>query len=265
MDTPAYHPPFLIDYRHGSGELSAYLAMLGLPVQTPLPTLAFGDMCFLGQGADECPIPIGVERKALSDFVSSVRSGRLAGHQLTGLLNSYKETWIVVEGDWRIAETTGHVQTLQWVKKGKKQWVDLDTHTEHALMYQELEAMFLTLEMKGGMRFRFTRDKMQTCRFLAGLYHWWTDKEWKAHRSHLKFHSQFADKNLLTPPTLCREWAARLPGVGYEKSALVADHFGSCATMVTAPEAEWVKIKGIGKKIAEEIQRVIWVAGARCK
>ncbi len=264
MASPVLTAPLLVDKRTGSGELAQYLTALKLPVE--VTTLKFGDMAFLGSFVDEMPVPIGIERKALKDFVSSVISGRLAGHQLQGLLTSYQETWVVIEGDWRIHDQTGHVQTLQWVpvpgkKPKKKQWVDVETHTDHALAYQELEAMFLTLELKGGMRIRRTKDKMETCRFIKGLYHWWTDKGWAQHRSHLRFHSQFADKALLVKPSLCRVVAATLPGVGFEKSGSVALHFGSIAAMVQAPESEWAQVPGIGKTLASRIVAAIQIAG----
>lgn len=265
MTSPVITAPLLVDKRTGSGELAPYLTSLGLPVQ--VTHLHFADMAFLGSGPDDCPVPIGIERKALSDFVSSVISGRLAGHQLTGLLHSYQETWIVIEGDWRIHDTTGHVQVLKWEptagkkKPTKKVWTDVETHTDHALMYNELEAMILTLEMKGGMVIRHTRDKMHTCKFIRALYHWWTDKAWASHRSHLKFHSQFADKNLLVRPSLCRVIASQLPGIGFEKSGAVAQHFGSVAAMVAAPESEWIKIPGVGKLLAARIAEAMHVAG----
>lgn len=257
--------PLLVDKRTGSGELVPYLQALGLPAVAT--HLHFADMAFLGNGLDEegeeALFPIGVERKALGDFVSSVLSGRLAGHQLTGLLNSYRETWVVIEGDWRIDTKTGHVQVLKWEPKpgnkkpSKKLWTDVETGTDHALAYREFEAMILTLELKGGVRIRHTRDKMATCRFLHALYHWWTDKTWLAHRSHLRFHSQFADKNLLVPPSYCRELAAVLPGIGFEKSGAVAQFFQDVPeAMAYASPAMWAAIPGIGKTMADRIVAV---------
>lgn len=271
--TPAADYPVQVDFRRGSGELIPYLESLGLAIVKT--KMNFGDMAFLGNGLDdqgeECLYPIGVERKALPDFISSVISGRLAGHQLTGLLNSYKETWVVVEGDWRISDKTGHVQVLQWEKlpggkkPKKKVWADIETYTDHALSYQEFENMIVTLEMKGGVRIRQTRDKMGTCKFIKALHHWWTDKSWVNHRSHLKFHSQFADKNLLVPPSYCREMAAVLPGVGFEKSGEVAKFFHDVPALMSMADLEiWAMIPGIGKVLAERI-RDVWTGKIKRK
>jgi len=253
-----------VDKSTGSIELLPLLAQLGAPVEKA--NLHYADFAFLGEGTDGEPIPIGVERKTLTDFITSILDGRLPGHQLPGLLQCYREIWIVLEGEWRISKFTGHVQTLQWThtKTGKtiKRWLDLETGLAYALGYQELEAMIVTLEMRGGVRIRRTRDQMETARFVKALFHWWSDKSFAAHRSHLKFHSQFADQSLLVKPSLCRVIAAQLPGIGYEKSGKVAAHFGSVAAMVEADEAQWAEVDGIGDVLSKRIVEKLYVAGA---
>jgi len=248
----------------GSIELLPILEQLG--VKAEKASLHFADFAFLGGSADEEPVPVGVERKTLSDFVASMLNGRLPGHQLPGMLQCYREVWIVLEGDRRIAKGTGHIQTLQWThtKAGKKirQWRDLETGTAYALGYQELAAMVLTLVERGGVLVQPTRDPTETCYFLKALLHWWTDKAFGEHRSHLKFHSQFADQSLLVKPSLCRVVAAQLPGIGYEKSGKVAAHFGSVAAMVEADEKEWQKVDGVGSVLAKRIVEKLVVAGA---
>ncbi len=250
----------------GSVELIPLLQKLGAPVEKA--NLHFADFAFQGEGTDGAPIPIGVERKTLSDFVASILNGRLPGHQLPGMLKCYTEIWIVLEGEWRISKHTGHVQTLQWVHQGKlghkptKKWIDIETGLAYALGSQELEGMMLTLELKGGVRLRRTRDQEETCRFVKSLFHWWTDKAFAQHRSHLKFHSQFADQSLLVKPSLCRVIAAQLPGIGFEKSGKVAAHFGSVQAMVEASEKEWEKVDGVGSVLAKRIVEKLVVAGA---
>jgi len=248
----------------GSVELIPLLQKLGAPVEKA--KLHFADFAFQGEGTDGAPIPIGVERKTLNDFVASILNGRLPGHQLPGMLKCYAEIWVVLEGDWRISQYTGHVQVLKWHSTGngphKKKWVDIETGLAYALGYQELEGMMLTLEMKGGVRLRRTRDQEETCRFVKSLFHWWTDKAFAQHRSHLKFHSQFADQNLLVKPSLCRIVASCLPGIGYEKSGKVAAHFGSVAAMVEATEKDWEQVDGVGKILAHRIVEKLVVAGA---
>ena len=76
-----------VDSRIGSKDLAAPLTRLGLPAE--LTTLPFGDIAFEGQGDDRGPLTVGIEFKVLTDLVQSLRSGRLVGHQVPGL----RQTW----------------------------------------------------------------------------------------------------------------------------------------------------------------------------
>lgn len=235
-----------IDKRIGSGELAKYLAMLHIPVE--VTDLTYGDMAFLGHGEGGMPIPVGIERKALSDFVSSMRSKRLQVVQLPGLLANYPgNVWIVIEGLWAV-DYKGDFLT---VREGK-QWVPLEVGGQ-VVPYSEFESMTLTLEMCGGVRVRHTTAKHMTGRFVKTLYHWWTNKDLDQHRSHLGFHDPVPDRALLVPPTLCREWAAKLPGVAWVKSGAVANYYGSAYNMALGTEKDWAKIDGVGKTMANRI------------
>src|SRR5258708_669111 len=73
----------------------------GLEVRYQLDPLKFGDFSFFGKGPDG-PIAIGIELKTVNDFVSSMLSGRLAGHQIPGLLENYQRAYVVIEGVCRM-------------------------------------------------------------------------------------------------------------------------------------------------------------------
>ena len=198
---------------------------------------------------------MGVERKALTDFINSHYSGRFAGHQLRGLLLCYQVVYVVIEGIWRVDIQSGLILVPK--KMGKKtQWVDLEVAGK-PFLYRDLEQILFTLEMKGGVMFRTTSNKPQTCRLINALYHWWNDKAWEDHRSHLRFKTLEADKTLLVKPSLCRQVAAVLPGVGWVKSGEIADHFKTVQAMVMAEEGEWLKVPGIGKVMAKNIRQVL--------
>jgi ERCC4-type nuclease len=237
-----------VEKRIGSGELAAYLTSLGTP--TSLDSFKYGDFYFLGRGEDDCPVPVGIERKALSDFIDSTMSGRLT-KQLTGMLSVYKDLWIVVEGVWRTNQS-GVIEVPKGKKNGKTVWAPYQLGGK-MVMYRELEGQLLTFEMKCGLRIRYTNNKEATCRFIAALHHWWTSKEWDQHRSHLRFHSESADTALLMKPTLKARVAKELPGIGWEKAKSVALHFPNVDAMLQASEAEWAEVEGIGKTIAKRI------------
>lgn len=243
----------LVDYRTGSVELVQYLKMIGVPLE--ITELPFGDFALLGRGASDEPIPIGVERKTIQDLVNSTMTGRFAAHQLPGLLSpgcGFKDIWLLVEGIYRPNPQTAVLE----IPHGKGNWQPIQ-YGQKAFMYKELESLLVTLEVRGGLRVRQCRGKVETCLFLKALYLWWTDKSLEEHRSHLRFRSVEADTALLTPPSLTRLWAKELPGVGWKRSGAVAGHFESPYAMVQASAKEWTKVDGIGKTLASRIYAAI--------
>ena len=96
-----------IDERTGSAELQS-LFPPGVP--TIVGRLEFGDFAFLGNGPEDEPVSIGVERKGIRDLLNSMVTGRLVGHQLIGLVNNYHYVYIVVEGLWRFNPTDGMME-----------------------------------------------------------------------------------------------------------------------------------------------------------
>ena len=251
-----------VDWRTGSGELIPLLDVLKLPTQKM--TLPFADFAFVGNGLNGELIPVGIERKALKDWIDSFYSGRFSGHQLPGLLDpnqGYQVVYVIVEGIWRMHHETGLVQvpTKDYGKSKKVQWVDLnigtDTHPK-GMMWRELEAAFTTFELKGGVIFRRTRDRNETCKLVATLYHWWVGKEWAEHKSHLRFRTSEVDPQVLVKPSLARQVAALLPGIGWTKSAAAAGQFKTVYDMVQASEKDWQEVDGVGKSMAKKI----WLA-----
>lgn len=240
-------------------ELAQRLSAHGLPLE--VTDLTYGDFCFLGHGEADSPVPVGVERKTLQDLINSTLTGRFAGHQLPGLLSSYQDVWLVVEGRWRpgptgLLEVPGHKE-----KGGKWVWKGVGYGAKQ-FMYKEFESLLLTLEIRGGVRVRFTQDEEGTCWFLASLYRWWTDKSLEEHRSHLRFRSLEVDAGLLIKPSLCRLVAKELPMIGWKRSQAVAEKFGTVYAMVQASEQEWQEIEGVGKVMAKRIVQSLQGTGS---
>lgn len=50
-----------------------------------------------------------------------------------------------------------------------------------------------------------------------------------------------------------RRIAAELPHIGWDKSEEIENHFHSIGSMIKASSKEWMKVPGVGKKIAEDI------------
>jgi len=238
-----------VDSRVGSKELFAPLQALGLEVA--LTTLEFGDVCFEGKGPKTSLVEIGIELKTLGDAISSLRSGRLSGHQLPGLRQTYTHTWLILEGQWRHNEA-GQITTYQGPKRGWK-------ISPGKMSASEFEKQILTLELCGGVIPRYTNRRADTLRFIYNLFRWWTDAAYDKHKSHLRIH----ESPPLIPVSDYRAFYMKIPGVGYKLSQAVENHFkGGPRQAVCASIDEWAnitqlsdegKLRKLGNKVATKI------------
>ena len=239
-----------VDYRAGSHELVEPLRALKLPVEEV--ELEFGDLAFTGRGEKGTPVEIGVEFKQLSECVTSMRTGRLQGHQLGGMRKAYDHCWLVIEGDM-LYDAKGRLQQ----RRGRRR-------TERAPLaggmgVGEWLHRLLVLQLCGGLHPWMSRSRADTLRFLSALYRVWTDKDLDQHKSHL---------GLYVAPTLIpisefRQAICRWPHIGLRMSKAVEDWCGgSIQTAANASIDRWAslvttddrgKTRRLGEKRAAEI------------
>ncbi len=233
-----------LDNRVGSKDLLKYMPK----GRAKLGHLEYGDAAFLGNGPNEEPIPVGIELKRLLDLLSSMVTGRLSGHQLPGMQACYRVRYLIVEGIWRPNPQSGLLE----YPRGKV-WLPVELGNR-TFMAREVEGFLNTQDVIGGMHIRVTNSARQTAQVILNLYHWWTDKSWEEHRSHLAFdESDTLSTALLTKPKLLRRMAKELPGIGWKKSQAVEAHFENVVEMVNADVGEWEKIAGVSKGIGEKV------------
>lgn len=238
----------IVDDRTGSGDLLPLLRARGLPAE--LGRLPYGDISFTGNGPEGCPIGIGVEVKTIHDVLSCITNGRFAGHQLPGLKSSYAFSWLLVEGRYRADRNTG---VLQYYSH-RGDWRQA-TVGNRAFMFKDLSYWLLTMEMRGGIKVAYSSDRQGTAQTVADMFHWWNDKEWEEHRSHLAFDESTSGSPLLIEPGLVRRVAKELPGIGWDKSGKVAAKFQSVIDLCDATVEQWQDIPGIGYVLS---RRVYW-------
>ena len=215
--------------------------------------LSYGDFAFTGKGYasnGNLPLLVGIERKTTKDLLSSMVSGRLSGHQLIGLLNSYNMVYLIIEGIWRCNPQT---KILEYYRKGE--WVPIRLGARE-FMAREIYNYINTLTVICGVNCWRTQNKRETVTWIMSIYHWWRDKSMEEHRSHKQAHKPFVELMSKKLPLLHRV-ANELHGVGFNRSKTVAKHFGSLAEMVLAGEEEWRKIDGIGKGLSSSIVKEI--------
>jgi ERCC4-type nuclease len=216
-----------------------------------LTRLEFGDIAFLGRGVDDAPVSIGIERKRLNDFLTSLTTGRLSGHQLPGLTNSYDVVYLLVEGLCRPNPRDGILETPR-----HKGWYPV-TLGSRRFMAKELWSYLNTLQILAGVYVWKTGTARESAQWITNLYHWWNSKPMDAHKSHTLKHTPYAQLTV-TKSTFVERMVAQLSGIGYKRAREVSKHFRSAIEVISATEREWTAIPGIGKilakRIIEEIQ-----------
>lgn len=253
-----------IDPRIGSKELLPYFKPFG--VEVDLVPLEFGDVAWWGNGPTGLEF-VGVERKVLTDLIQSMRSKRLSGHQLPGLLKTYDHIYLLIEGVWRCGKS-GEIEEYY----GRRGWCPVRVGGSRGVLYTEVEHYLATLEHLCGVRVVMTSDEERTVAWCVSRYRWWTEKEWEKHDSHVQIYAPYREgerngggrgssRGTFRPRTigLTELWAAQLEGVN-KKAYEVGKRFKSPMEMANASEQEWVKLLGkkTGMKAARRIRGESW-------
>lgn len=246
----------LVDARIGSMDLADPLRDMGLDVETT--TLAFSDVCFNGRGDNDVPVFIGIELKKLPDLVSSLRTGRLSGHQAPGLVGkdgAFIKAWLLIEGHWR-TNKSGLVTVEKFnVRKRRMEWVPLQGN----MTTSEMEKRVHTLGLMCGLHTRYTNTRNDTLHFIANLYRWWSDESMDRHTSHLTPHTAHS----FLPLSDFRQAVMKWPHIGLKASKAVEDYFDASITdAANASVADWAEIitfdkqgkpRRLGNKAAQNI------------
>ena len=236
----------VLDDRIGSKELQPYITKPCI-----LDRLEYGDACFTGEGPDGDLWLIGIERKTITDLVSSISTGRLSGHQLRGLLEQYSHIYLLVEGIWRSDPKSKILQQL----KGKK-WMDVSLGTRR-FTAREIHSYLNTMAVICGLTIWKTEGKRQSGQWLGDIYSWW-QKPWAKHKSHKQFHvppvPMTVRKGLdFSEPSTLWKMVKEIDGVGWKKGEEIAKHYGSMMDLTHTTEEELQEVPGIGKKLAKTI------------
>ena len=236
----------LVDRRAGSKELVKPLRKKGLEVVET--ELQFGDLAFIGKGEGGADVHIGLEYKRLSDLVSSMRTGRLEGHQLLGMRGAgpdefplYDFAYLLVEGD--VLYDGRGVLLERKVRRSRTELVPM-----HGTMnVAEFKKRLHVLHLRGGLNTIYARTFEQSVDELEILYRVWTDKALDEHSSHLAIYNAPP----LLPISQCRKTLSSLPGLGFARSAGAQRAFGSVRNAICASVADWANVDMDGRRLGE--------------
>lgn len=244
----------VLDPRVGSGELEDYFAQYDVEVRSR--HIDFGDAWFWGSGEDG-PVKVGIERKAITDLVSSMRSDRLSGFQLRGLLDTYKWVYLLIEGVYRCSET-GVVEIFGGRSRmGGAIWRPL-TIAGNPISFREVNHYINTLQCKCGIIVDYTGSDRETVAWMVSQYKWW-EKPWDKHDAHEAIYAPTEHimpgrrggwvRKEIGPIEMV---AAQLPGVS-KKAFNFRKHFANARDLANAEVKELMKVDGVGKDIAKRI------------
>lgn len=238
----------LLDPRTGSKHLAPLFKGLGCPFE--ITPLSFGDCAFIGNGPDG-PVRVGIELKGGrggSDFLQSMQSGRLVGHQVEGIADAYDRRYLIIEG--LRASKNGIVWTPP--RKGGRM---------RPIFMADINKYITGLE-ESGLRVRRTLSPEHTARVIfKELYGFW-QKEYDEHTSiaaNVLYQPAFFSLVRENPveARIRRVAVALKAGIGVGRSKPVAERFGSVYDLVTADEQAWEGIEGVGRKIAGDVRAAI--------
>lgn len=236
----------LLDPRVGSNHLAPIFTAMKVPFE--ISPLEFGDCAFLGNGP-EGPVRVGVEIKGGrggSDFLQSMQSGRLVGHQVPGLADAYERRYLIIEG-------------LRPTRKGLL-WTPPRRGGRARPIFMADVQRFITGLEESGLRVRYTGNPEATARMIAKeLYGFW-EKDYDSHTSiNVLYQAPIFSLHREDETTMRirRVVKALKAGIGDGRSKAVAKHFGSIDALVNAEEAAWTGIEGVGKKTIGEAIRAI--------
>jgi ERCC4-type nuclease len=237
----------LVDNRIGSKHLKdAMPRRLGVE----LTQLDFGDVAFFGKGP-KGQLSIGVEIKTMSDALSCMKNGRLACHQIPGMIETFDVSYLLLIGMPR-EDNRGYIKSPK-VPMGVTTLADF-------------RGWLLSITHQAPVRLLQAVDKRDSIMLLIELYQWW-QKDWAKHKSYKVFNKSGAICSLASGTEIgnvskTQYFASQLTNVGWELSLRIAERFSTVKAMVDAQVEDWVKINGIGAKKAERIMKELGVRGS---
>lgn len=243
----------LVDPRIGSGELFTDIKLrVNGACEIADPQLPGGDFAWEGKGPDG-PVYVGVERKRLSDMLTSLRYGRYAGYQAVQMSNMYDVCYLVVEGLWR-PDQDGMLCAPK-KSRGRTEWVPFTLaakgpQSRNYFRYAELDKFLQAMEVKKNVIVVRSTSKLETVWQVVDRYQWW-QKDWDTHESTdpIKMQTEITFQKISEQRMAMAAW----PGIGLKKSKAVHARFGTIENAVNALPSEWREVDGIGETLSVKL------------
>lgn len=203
----------IADHREGSSSVIREMYRLDLEVE--MQQLDVGDYIVSDR--------VGIERKTVSDFLSSLIDGRLLG-QARDLAESFDRPLMIIEGNGLYVERDIHPNAI----RGALACITVD--------YQ--------------LPVLSTNDEKETAGIIASI----AGREQDDSRSEIPVRCQ---RKTLSLPESQRFVVEGLPGVSAVLTKRLLNHFGSVEDVMKASKEDLKEVHGIGEEKAKEIRRIL--------
>lgn len=217
-----------------------------------------GDFAFRGNGPSG-KVFVGIERKAIGDMISSMRSDRYAGFQMVKMNRDYDVCYLLIEGLWR--PSSEGLLEVPVRRKGRTEWVPyrlslstkLKVHSG-SYAYAELDKHICSIENKKNVILVRSTCKIETVWQVINRYQWW-QKGWDEHESAdpIKLQAEISFQHISD----CTKLACGLPGVGLKTARRIASIFGSFDLVAAADTIELQEVEGVGPSLAAKLHAYI--------
>ncbi len=186
------------------------------------------ELCHLETGDYQIGDKIVVERKTLTDFLESIKNGRVF-QQAYRMAQTEMNGLIILEGDRSMVEPSG-------------------------MSRKAVQGALLHLTVFIGIPVLRSKDIHETASLLIDIY---THSQRKELPRKMKVISGIKGLRLNKKQRQKLFLVQDLPGIGIKRGFSLLDHFGSIENILKAPPMDLVKVEGIGHKLADRICTIL--------
>lgn len=260
----------IADPRAGSREFITAIQSYGCEAAVSGIELA-SDFEWQGNGPDGL-MQCGVERKSISDLLTSIRDRRLAGAQIGHMIRACPVRYLLVEGLWRRGQD-GMVETGRTVNVSQTVSKIYGVYQSEVIRWQQargshnwegIQHSLASICQQGGFLLIQTRDEGETAAWLAAEHDWW-QKPWEAHMTSKSLYVPEVQRGAREAASglwrgkkanVREAWLHALPGIG-SKAVRLAENFRAPEDIAALSEKGWLALDGIGKVGAKTIWKSI--------
>jgi ERCC4-type nuclease len=226
----------------------------------PVPNL-FTDACF--SSIDEKLICC--ERKKIGDMASCILDGRFLFQMQRCKEAGGDYLVLALEGRYRRSPEDGLLEIPVWGVNRNGNHTEIWKPVQPTTQFSRFDQYLTELQRDVGIIVKHTENVRGTADTILALYQNFQTPPDQHHSLNTIFKAPTPAVQLVRP-SLVRRIASELPGIGWERSGAVAQHFNSVTEMVNAGISDWESItttdgKGksrrIGRKVAERIVKAL--------